>query len=129
MSWLLDIVCGRELVQTGMDETRSVLEAHYEKDEMVVHRGDSKTGISIIVSGKADVLEETENGTTTVVRELGPGDCFGVNEFLVKSEAKQSIRCQDTLDVVTYTADELEPLLVLPEIRQAFEHLRMEPEE
>ncbi len=129
MSWLLDIVCGRELVQTGMDETRSVLEAHYEKDEMVVQRGDSKTGISIIVSGKADVLEKAENGTTTVVRELGPGDCFGFDEFLMKSDSKQSIRCQETLDVVTYTADELEPLLVLPEVRQAFEHLRIEPEE
>jgi len=129
MSWLMDIVCGRELVQTGMDQPTSLVEAHFETDEMVVRQGDSRTGVSIILAGKAVILSESGDGEPQVVGELGPGDCFGVIEFLDKSLAKNSIRCTETLDIVTYNQQELEPLLLLPEIRRSFENLRPEQKE
>ncbi|MCH2183275.1 MAG: FAD-dependent oxidoreductase [Mariniblastus sp.] len=129
MSWLMDIFCGRELVQTGMDKPTSLIEAHYEAGEMVVRRGDSRTGVSIILAGSAEILSEKEGTDPQVVDELGPGDCFGVTEFLEKSEVKNSIRCRETMDIVVYKKQELEPLLLLPEVRRSFENLRMKNEE
>jgi len=107
----------------------ALVEAHYETDEMVVRQGDSRTGVSIILAGKAVILSESGDGEPQVVGELGPGDCFGVIEFLDKSLAKNSIQCTETLDIVTYNKQELEPLLLLPEIRRSFENLRLEQKE
>ena len=129
ISWLIDIICGRELVQTGMDTPTSLIEAHFESDEMIVHQGDPQTGVSIILAGKASVLRADSDGNSQVVAELRAGDCFGVKEFLDRSPAQESIQCTEKLDIVTYTQKELEPLLLLPEIRRSFENLRSQDKE
>ncbi|MEE2826439.1 MAG: FAD-dependent oxidoreductase [Planctomycetota bacterium] len=129
MSWLMDIFCGRELVQTGMDQPTALIESHYETGEMVAHKGDSRTGVSIILAGAAEILSGEDGDEPQVIGELGPGDCFGVSEFLEKSKATHSIRCRETMDVVTYRKQELEPLLLLPEFRRSFENLRLENKE
>ena len=124
ISWFTDILCGRELVQTGMDNPASFTEAHFESGEMVVHQDEPAARFSIVVNGKASILETNSDGTEKVVGELGAGDCIGVDGLLDKTTPEYSVQCTEKMNIVSYERKELEPLLILPDIKQSLEKLR-----
>ncbi len=126
-SWLLDLVCGPELVQTKLDSPPDMTEEHYEPDEIVVHQGDSGNRIYIIISGKFEVSKNDGSGQAEAGFQLGEGDCFGIAEILDNTTAQANVRCLEPSSVVTYHKRELEPLLSLPEVRRGFERMRSMP--
>ena len=126
-SWLLDLVCGPELVQTKLDSPPDMTEEHYEPDEIVVHQGDSGNRIYIIISGKFEVSKNDGSGQAEAGFQLGEGDCFGIAEILDNTTAQANVRCSELSSVVTYHKRELEPLLSLPEVRRGFERMRSMP--
>lgn len=123
-SWLLDLVCGADLVQTKLDAPRGVSEQHFEPGEIVVHQGDPENELFVITAGKAETVKDTSDSGTQVVETLTPGQCFGASSVLDKQTYPASIRCVEPLTVTVYRRDELLPLLTLPEIQRTFAALR-----
>lgn len=128
ISWFTDVLCGRELVQTGMDLPTAVTEAHFEPGEMVLEQGEPSARVSIVQEGKAEVLKNIPDGEPVVIGQITAGDCLGIDEFLDDTSANYSIRCLEKMNVVSYQRNELAPLLTLPEIQQGMEKLRWEKE-
>ena len=124
VSWMLDLVCGPEIVQTKVDVKPAMSESHFEPGEIVLHKADRADRLFIILNGKAELSYEDENGEAAKSVELTAGDVFGVAEILEKTSVQANVRCIEPLTVVTYNKSELEPLLALPAVRTCFEQLR-----
>jgi NADH dehydrogenase len=122
-SWMLDLVCGAELVQTKLDAPQGMTEQHFEPGEFVVHQGDPENELFIITAGKAEAVQGAPGAEQQVVDELTVGQCFGASSVLDRQTYPASIRCVEPLTVTVYRRDELIPLLSIPEIKNSFEAL------
>lgn len=122
-SWLLDLICGAELVQTKLDAPQGMSEQHFEPGEFVVHQGDPENELFVITAGKAEAIQATSDGDTQVVQELTTGQCFGASSVLDRQTYPTSVRCVEPLTVTVYRRDELIPLLSIAEIKKTFEAL------
>ena len=122
-SWMLDLVCGPELVQTKLDVPRGALEQHFEPDERIISQGDPAEHLYVVTSGKAEARADggLEAATT---RELGPGDCFGATSLSDDDVYRESVRCVEPVTVVAYDRTELGPLWTAPALREGLAQLR-----
>lgn len=124
VSWLLDLVCGPELVQTKLDSPPGMLEQHYEPGEVIERAGDPVDRLLIVTSGKAEVFREQFDDGSEIVDTIGPGDCFGVAAILGDEPSAVGLRCIEPMTVISYKAEELAPLLGVAGLRDALDRLR-----
>lgn len=80
--------------------------------EAIVHQGDPAEEFFIVSKGHVEVVVSQEEGTSRVVRHLGPGDFFGEAGILQQSPRTASVKACDTEEV---------ELLVIR--REAFERM------
>lgn len=123
-SWMLDLLCGPDLVQTRLDAPLPVTEEHYEPGELIVRPGEMGNRLRIITSGTARIVQG-QGDNERVIAELGAGQCFGADDFLDDTSVSMTVRCQEPLTLVSYRKKELEPLLTLKAVQEGFEKLRL----
>ena len=98
---------------------RGTLRIHsFEKDEYVVRSGHHPQGISILISGKVQVMPLSEDGTEIILNYLYPSDVIGDMELLLGTEYIHSVRASVQtaalflpLPVVTELMDQSPPFL------------------
>ena len=125
-SWLLDIVCGPELVQTKLDAQPGMLELHFEPGEIVVEQGNPVDRLLILTSGKAEVFQDRVDDGIAVVETIEIGNCFGVAAILDDEPSTVGLRCIEPMTVIGYKREELMPLLGVTGLRDALDRLRGE---
>lgn len=71
---------------------------HFNKREVVLHKGGSGDGLLFLLSGQLQVVDITEDGRAIGLRMLAPGDFFG--EIALINESARSASVVATSDVL-----------------------------
>lgn len=71
---------------------------HYNKREVVLHKGGSGDGLLFLLSGQLQVVDITEDGRAIGLRMLAPGDFFG--EIALINHSTRSASVVATTDVL-----------------------------
>lgn len=71
---------------------------HFNKREVVLHKGGSGDGLLFLLSGQLQVIDITEDGRAVGLRILAPGDFFG--EIALINESTRSASVVATSDVL-----------------------------
>lgn len=122
LAWILDFFFPPDLVQLKLFGHRAVKQEHYEPGEEVFHQGDLGDRIYIMVSGRAQVLVNANDGSEKVLASLGPGEYFGEMALLNQTTRGASVRCVEAMDVLCLRKQEFGALAAnLPDLRASFE--------
>ena len=122
-SWSLDLFLPAELVQLRLNSSMGITQEHFEPGEEVFHQGDLGDRIYMIVRGNAEVHRE-ENGASTRLARLGPGEYFGEMALLKKTVRGATVRCTAPMDTLSLPKKEFSLLTsYLPEVRATLEGL------
>ncbi|QJE03327.1 Crp/Fnr family transcriptional regulator [Massilia forsythiae] len=91
---LLSGLSDEEMRRVGSD----VRIRHYNKRDVVLHKGGSGDGLLFLLSGQLQVVDVTEDGRSIGLRILAPGDFFG--EIAVINNSTRSASVVATSDVL-----------------------------
>ena len=81
-----------DLNETDMERVRGELRIrHYNKREVVLHKGGSGDGLLFLLSGQMQVIDVTEDGRAIGLRMLAPGDFFGEIALINNSTRSASV--------------------------------------
>jgi NADH dehydrogenase len=123
VSWLMDLICPPELVQTKLDSRPALAEEYYEPGEIVIHEGDLLDRLYVVRSGSAESFRGSPDNPV-IVNDFRAGQCFGAVGQPGGVEADVSVRCVEPLTVFAYRTQALAPLLSLPEMSAGLERLQ-----
>ena len=122
-AWTLDLVLPAETVQLKLGVSQGVTREHFEPGQYVFRQGELGDRLFIILSGEAEVLRADEQGETLLAR-LGAGQCFGEMALVQQQARNASVRCAQTMDVLSLPKEEFAVLAAnLPDLRRSFERL------
>jgi len=128
-AWTLDLVLPAETVQLKLGGSQGVTREHYEPGQFVFRQGELGDRLYIILSGQAEVLRANGQAETLLAR-LGAGQCFGEMALVQEKTRNASVRCVQTMDVLSLPKQEFAVLAAhLPDLRQSFERLTEERSE
>lgn len=123
VSWALDLFLPPELVQLRLKGEPSVHREHFEPGQDVFDQGDLGDRVYIIQSGKAEVIR-ADSGSEQRLATLGPGECFGEMAVLGKTTRMATVRCLESMDVLSLPQREFAALAEnIPEMRKGFERV------
>jgi NADH dehydrogenase len=126
VAWTLELVLPPETVQLRVAGSKGLAREHYEPGQLVFRQGDLGDRLYIILSGEAEVCRE-DGGDESVLARLGPGQCFGEMALVQETTRNASVRCAQTMDVLSLPKQEFAVLAAyLPDLRQRFERLTEE---
>lgn len=122
-SWTLDLVLPPELVQLKINNSQSVVHEHFEPGQEVFREGDIGDRLYIITSGKAEVIRINGDGDIPLA-QLGAGEYFGEMALLNQTTRNATVRCVESLDVLSIPKREFSALAVtLPTMRENLERV------
>jgi NADH dehydrogenase len=123
-SWTFDLFLDPDLVLFRFAPRSAMLREHFEPGQEVFHQGDVGDRIYSIVSGAAEIVQET-NGRETVLARLVAGHVFGDAAAIDGRSRSASIRCVEPMDVWSLPKRDLELLSsAIPEVRRTLQGLR-----
>jgi CRP/FNR family cyclic AMP-dependent transcriptional regulator len=98
---------------------------HYNKREVVLHKGGSGDGLLFLLSGQLQVVDITEDGRAIGLRMLAPGDFFGEIALINNSTRSASVvATSDVLVAVLPAATAMHLFSHSPSVaRQILQHL------
>lgn len=121
--WTLDLVLRPDIVQVKTDRTAGVGREHFEASETIFRQGDVGDRIYVIVDGTVEVVRESE-GKTSVLAQLGPGECFGEMALVNDSPRNATARSVSAVNVLTLDHGAFNALFShLPPLRGLFQRL------
>ena len=110
-----------ELVQLKLGDSRGVTQEHYEPGQCVFNQGDLGDRVYIILAGKVDVFRLVD-GEEQHIAFLSSGDWFGEAALLNQTTRGATVRCVQSLDVLSLPKKEFAVLAAnLPDLRKSFE--------
>ena len=122
-AWTLDLVLPAETVQLRLGGSQGITREHFEPGQYVFRQGELGDRLYIILSGEAEVLR-TEAGGEALLARLGAGQCFGEMALVQQQARNASVRCAQTMDVLSLAKEEYAVLAAnLPDLRRSFEQL------
>jgi ATP-binding cassette subfamily B protein len=90
--------------------------------ELIVRQGDEADALYILVSGRARVIKETEQGGEVALATLHPGDEFGEQGLLQGGKRTATVRCSTEVEVLRLDRSDFFPLLEQqPELKKALD--------
>jgi NADH dehydrogenase len=121
VSWTLDLILPKDLVQLKFDKSVGVAHEHFEPGEEIFRQGDLGDRVYIIANGKAEVVR-AEGGKEVVLAQLGAGQYFGEMALLKQATRNATVRCLEPLDVLSIPKGEFSALVSnLPDLRASFD--------
>lgn len=117
--WLVHQSAERRAVSAGFVRTLALLaeEAHllgYADDHVeagwfppgvsLVEQGEPGNCLYLIISGHADVIEESAGGTRRIVRSEGPGHFFGEEALVLRQPYAASLTAAETVTCLTFSS-------------------------
>jgi NADH dehydrogenase len=122
-AWTLDLVLPAETVQLKLGGSQGITREHFEPGQYVFRQGELGDRLYIILTGEAEVVREDGAGETLLAR-LGAGQCFGEMALVQQQARNASVRCGQTMDVLSLPKEEFAVLAAnLPDLRRSFEQL------
>ena len=122
-AWTLDLVLPAETVQLRLGGSQGITREHFEPGQYVFRQGELGDRLYIILSGEAEVLR-TEGDREALLARLGAGQCFGEMALVQQQARNASVRCAQTMDVLSLAKEEYAVLAAnLPDLRRSFEQL------
>jgi len=88
---------------------RTCSEASYQDGEFLCHQGDRGVSAFLIVSGEVEII--VENGSETVIAELGQNSMVGEVSIIDGSERVASIRAKGNVETLVLTQWDMLALL------------------
>jgi NADH dehydrogenase len=123
VSWSLDLLLPAELVELKFNTSMGITQEHFEPGEDVFHQGDLGDRIYMIVNGQAEVVRE-DDGTETVLAQLGPGEYFGEMALLKQTTRGATVRCTSPMNTICLPKREFGLLTAyLPQVRTTLENV------
>lgn len=128
-AWLMSQVLPQDIVELRLEETRGVVQEHYEPGQVVFNQGDIGDRLYIIKKGSCDVIR-MEDGFARKIVTLQPGQFFGEMALLNQTTRTATIRAIEPLDVLSVPKHDLSALIEhLPALRDSFQHIVTQREE
>ena len=122
--WFLDFFLPADIVQLKTDRGGGVSRQHYEDNEVVFRQGDKGDRLYIVVNGKIQIVNERPGQPTSLIAELGPGQCFGEMALISDNPRNATARTAGAVDVLTVDRDAFHALFAhLPPLRDLFQQL------
>lgn len=123
-SWLLDILIPQESVQLRTDIKSGITHLHFAKGEIIFRRGDVGDFLYIVVSGKVEILQDTNEKPIAI---LGKGEFFGEMALLNQKKRNATVRCLEDCELLAIRKADFNILMTnFGELREDF--LRIERE-
>jgi ATP-binding cassette subfamily B protein len=113
----------RFLPQDHYERLRPLLrEERFEFGDIIVKQGDPAEALYLLISGRARVVKETEDGGELALASLRPGDQFGEQALLGPGTRNATVRCSTAVEVLRLDRQDFLPLLAQhPGLRTALE--------
>jgi len=122
--WTLDLLLPPDIVQLKTDKAFSIRREHFEPDEVICREGDRGDWLYVVVDGQVDVLKRGAGGGDTVLRTLGPGECFGEIALVGERARTATVRSRSSVNLLAVDRDAFHALFTnLPPLRRFFEEL------
>lgn len=77
----------------------TVEKRHYVRGEVMLHEGDTKAELFVLLSGEAQVEGKDWHGDPLTLAHLGPGQCFGELSMLSGEPASATVKATTDADV------------------------------
>jgi NADH dehydrogenase len=123
-SWFLDLFLPPELVQLKLAGSGGVTQEHFEPGQVVFSQGDLGDRVYIVLSGAAEVVRRSDDGTDVPLATLGPGDWFGEMALLNETTRAATVRCLEAMDAISLPKRDFTVLAAnLPDLRRSFERV------
>jgi NADH dehydrogenase len=122
--WFLDLLLPADIVQLKIDRGAGIARQHYESDEVVFREGDKGDRLYVVVNGTIQIVSEKPGQPTTLIAELGAGDCFGEMALVSDQPRNATARTAGAVDVLTVDREAFHQLFAhLPPLRTLFQQL------
>lgn len=84
--------------------------------ELIVREGDEKTDLFLLVSGSANAVRESGDGSSVVLNAITAGDCIGELAFLDGGRRSASVRAEVPCVLIMIPADALQNIANAPAV-------------
>ncbi len=122
-AWLMSQVLPQDIVELRLEETRGVVQEHYEPGQVIFNQGDIGDRLYIIKKGSCDVIR-MDDGFARKIVTLQAGQFFGEMALLNQTTRTATIRAVEPLDVLSVPKKDLSELIEhLPALRESFQHI------
>lgn len=124
VDWTLDFLLPSDIVQLRTDRAVSLRREHFEPGQAIFREGDHGDWLYIIEDGEVEVRKHVTGRGETLIRRLGPGDCFGEIALLGDHVRTASTHSLTSANVLAIDRDACQALLSnLPPLRDFFNRL------
>jgi ATP-binding cassette subfamily B protein len=98
-------------------------EVQYEFGDIIMRQGHEADAFYVLVSGRARVLKEAENGEELTLHRLVPGDEFG-ETLLTNGRRTATVRCSTRVEALRLGRTDFQRLIEqFPDVRESLESL------
>jgi NADH dehydrogenase len=124
VDWTLDLLLPSDIVQLRTDRAVSLRREHFEPGQAIFREGDHGDWLYFIEDGEVEVRKRLPGQGDTLIRRLGPGDCFGEIALLGDHVRTASTRSLTSANVLALDRGACQALLsTLPPLRDFFNRL------
>ena len=122
--WTLDLFLPPDIVQLKTERALGVRREYFEPGQVVFREGDRGDWLYVVTEGEVEVVRRAADGTETVLRRLGSGDCFGEIALVSEGPRTATVRALSPTNVLAVDRDAFQALFAtLPPLRSFFEQL------
>ena len=122
--WTLDLVLPPDIVQLKTDKPVGMRREHFEPGEIVFCEGDRGDWLYVVVDGEVEVLKAVPGRGETLLRRLGPGECFGEIALVSDRARSATVRTVTGVNLLAVDREAFQALFSsLPPLRGFFEQL------
>lgn len=109
-SWILDMLVPQEFVQLKAEVHNGITHLHYAKGETIFRKGDIGDFLYIVVDGKVEVLD-VSNQKEIQVAILGKGEYFGEMALLKQKKRNATVKCLEDTELLAIRKNDFHVLV------------------
>jgi NADH dehydrogenase len=122
--WTLDLLLPPDIVQLKTERALGVRREYFEPGQAIFREGDRGDWLYVVTEGEVEILKGDGVGTTTPLRRLGPGECFGEIALVSDRPRTATVKAVIATSVLAVDRDAFQALFAtLPPLRGFVETL------
>jgi NADH dehydrogenase len=122
--WTLDLVLPADITQLKTEHVDGIRREHFEPNETIFREGDRGDWLYVLVDGEVEVTRRVPGQGESLLRRLGPGECFGEIALVSDRPRSATVRSLTGVNVLAVDRDAFHALFsTLPPLRGFFEQL------
>jgi len=122
--WMLDLLLPPDIVQLKTDKSLAIRREHFEPDQIIFREGDRGDWLYVVLEGEVEVIRCAPGQDDTILRRLGPGDCFGEIALISDRPRTATVRSRSGVNLLAVDRAAFQALFTnLPPLRAFVEEL------